>query len=136
MALEEAQLTLNKVKCEFRKRTLIFFGHIFSEKGMTPDLEKISVLTKAEAPNSSSDLRSFLGLASYCTRYIRDFASVSEPLRALAKLNSEFVWSTECQVAFQLIKDRIADAKNMAYFDPRKTTELIVGPVGLGAILF
>ncbi|XP_069502300.1 uncharacterized protein [Ambystoma mexicanum] len=133
MALEETKLTLNKDKCEFSKKTLCFFGHIFSAKGMTPDPEKVSALTDAEPPSSTSDLRSFLRIASYCTQHIKDFASISEPLRALTKLNSEVKWYEKCQQSFQLIKDRIADTKNMAYFDPRKPTELILdsSPVGL-----
>ncbi|XP_069465284.1 uncharacterized protein [Ambystoma mexicanum] len=113
MALEEARPTLKKDKCEFRKKTLRFFGHIFSEKGMTPDPEKVSALQEAKPPATTSDLRSFLGLASYCTRYIRDFASNSEPLRALTKLNTDFTWTPQCQEAFQAIKERISDARNI-----------------------
>ncbi|XP_069476404.1 uncharacterized protein [Ambystoma mexicanum] len=114
MALEDTQLTLNRETCEFRKQTLCFFGHLFSTEGMTPDLEKVTALTYADPPQNISDLRSFLGLASYCTRYIKDFASVSEPLRALTKQNTDFEWTEGSQQAFQIIKQRIVNAKNMA----------------------
>ncbi|XP_069495619.1 uncharacterized protein [Ambystoma mexicanum] len=111
-------MTLNRDKCEFRKNTLKFFGHVFSEAGMTPDPDKVSALNDTAAPTNASELRSFLGLASYCSRYIRDFASVSEPLRKLTHQNEKFEWTSDCQRAFETIRERVARAKNMAYYDP------------------
>ncbi|XP_069481447.1 uncharacterized protein [Ambystoma mexicanum] len=115
MALENAHLTLNPEKCEISKSTLKFFGHIFSNKGMRPDPEKVQALVDAPTPTSASAIRSFLGMASYCTRYIQDFASVSTPLTLLTGKDRDFQWTAECEEAFQEIKRHISSALCMAY---------------------
>ncbi|XP_069465162.1 uncharacterized protein [Ambystoma mexicanum] len=118
--MEEAGLTLNKAKCEFSKGSLRFFGHIFSGKGMRPDPEKVEALNSATPPPvNTTDLSSFLGLASYCCRYLKDYATVSNPLRLLTRKDTPFVWSKECQEAFKAIRSAISQAEDMAYFDAR-----------------
>ena len=37
----EDSLTVNKEKCEFNKRSLVFFGFVFSRKGISPDPRKV-----------------------------------------------------------------------------------------------
>lgn len=135
-ALLNANLTLNSDKCEFHKSTLKFYGYIFSKDGMRPDPEKVSALSDTPHPRDVSDIRSFLGLASYCARYIKDYATISYPLRELTKQGQSFHWSAKCEHAFSQIKTAMSSAINLAYFNPRKKTEITVdgSPVGLGAI--
>ena len=42
--LHDNGLTINLPKCEFRVPTMLFFGHVFSEKGMSPDPQKVEAL--------------------------------------------------------------------------------------------
>lgn len=135
--LRENHLTLHEAKCEFNKSTLKFFGHIFSADGMSADPEKVTAIRDAPPPENSTELRSLLGMAVFCSRYIEDFATITDPLRALTKKNVTWRWSDTEQKALEMLKSRITDSTVMAYFDPRKKTELIVdaSPVGLGAIL-
>ncbi|XP_069461300.1 uncharacterized protein [Ambystoma mexicanum] len=115
MALENANLTLNPDKCAISKPTLKFFGHIFSSNGLQPDPEKVQALVEAPMPSSVSAVLFFLGMASYCTRYIQGFASVSTPLKLLMGKHQEFHWPSTCEESFQEIKKRIASASCMAY---------------------
>ncbi|XP_061176120.1 uncharacterized protein K02A2.6-like [Saccostrea echinata] len=85
--LRERNLTLNKDKCEFNKRKLEFFGFIFSENGISADPKKVEAIKHAENPRNASEMRSFLGMANYCARFIKDFATISQPLRELTKKN-------------------------------------------------
>ena len=83
------------------------------------------------------ELRSFVGLAQYLARFIKDFASISAPIRQLTHRNAKCVSGPEQQHAFDCFKARMATSEVMKYFNPSLKTELIVdaSPVGLGAIL-
>ena len=76
-------------------------------------------------------------MASYCARYIKDYATLSYPIRELPKQGQPFHWSSMCDKAFSEIKTAIESATNLAYFIPRWKTELTVdvSPVCLGPIL-
>jgi hypothetical protein len=97
-------LTLNHEKCQFSKNRLTFFGMVFSAEGISPDPNKVSAIRNAAPPSSVKDVRSFLGMATYCAKFIPNFSHLSEPLRKLTTKNAQFCW-TECeQRAFDNIK--------------------------------
>ena len=135
--LSDKHLTLNKMKCAFNKSSLKFCGHIFSASGMSPDPEKVQAICEAPAPESAGELRSLLGMVSYFSGYIEDFATITDPLHSLTKKNATWQWSTNQQQALETLKRKLTNAPVMSYFDPTKQTELIVdaSPVGLGAVL-
>ena len=76
-------------------------------------------------------------MTSYCSRFIKDYATISEPLRRLTKTNTPWCWSDEQETAFLSLKDSLTSNSVMRYFDPQKKLTIIVGasPVGLGGIL-
>lgn len=90
MRLQKYGLTVNSEKCIFKVRELKFFGMIFSDKGISPDPEKITALTEARVPSSIEELKSFLGLGSYVSNHIVDFAALSKPLWDLANVSGDF----------------------------------------------
>ena len=130
-------LTLKKKKCEFSKNSLWFFGFVFSSTGVSPDPAKVKAIHEAQPPTSASGVRSFLGMATYCAKFIPNFSDITMPLRELTKKNSHFVWEEQQQQAFQKIKDLLTSTTVMAYFDKNKETELVTdaSPWGLSAIL-
>ena len=133
----EVNLTLNKKKCEFNKPSVTFFGFVFSGKGIAPDPPKIEAIKNAPAPTTASGVCSFLGMATYCAKFIPKFSDVSAPLRELTKKDKQFHWAEQQEQSFQQIKELLTSAKVIAYFDPSKETELITdaSPTGLSAIL-
>ena len=135
--LREKNLTLNREKCRFNKTRVEFYGHIFSDQGISPDPKKVSALQNAEQPGSVKEVRSFIGLAQYCSRFIPDLATKTEPLRRLTKARTKWAWEQDQQKAFDIIKQSITEDCTNAYFSLEKQTELIVdaSPIGLGAIL-
>lgn len=76
-------------------------------------------------------------MANYCSRFIPDFATVTEPLRKLTRKDTPWQWGVEQDASLSKLKDSLTSDTTMAYFDPNMTTELIIdaSPVGLGAIL-
>ena len=133
-----AGLSLNKTKCEFNKNSLTFFGFIFSDKGISPDPRKVRAIQDAKPPTSTQGVRSFLGMATYCAKFIQSFSDISQPLRELTKKDVLFFWTKVHGQAFDKIKWLLTSKTIMAYSDQQKETELITdaSPVGLSAILF
>ena len=76
----EANLTLNQQKCEFSKLSITFFGFMFSSEGISPDPKKVEAINSASTPTSVSGVRSFLGMATYCSKFIHNFSNISQPL--------------------------------------------------------
>ena len=136
--LREKGLTLSREKCEFNKRSISFFGHIFSEKGLAPDPAKISSILQMEPPKSASEVRSLLGMTNYCgSRFIHKYATLTQPLRELTTKSAVWEWTTAHQTAYDSLKIALAQAPVLKYFNPSLDTELYVdaSPVGLCAIL-
>ena len=135
--LSENGLTLNATKCKLLTSSLSFFGQVFSAEGRKPDPARIIDLQKAQVPKNVHEVRSFLGMVNYSSRYIADYATITEPLRALTKKNSRFIWNTAHQEAFDNLKEALTHAPVMSYFDVKKNTFLTVdaSPVGISAIL-
>eukprot|EP00794_Sanderia_malayensis_P014472 gene14472-biopygen11586 len=78
--LAEKELTLSPAKCRFLQKSLNFFGQIFSERGTTPDPKRISTLENTKKPTSAQEVRSFLGMVNYSSKYIQDYATITAPL--------------------------------------------------------
>ena len=76
-------------------------------------------------------------MTNYCSRFIKDYATTTEPLRKLTYKNQQWEWTARHQHALAQLKTALASAPVTAYFDPEKETEISVdaSPVGLGAIL-
>lgn len=133
----ECGLTLNLEKCQFSTSELTFMGHVLSSRGVGVAADKVKAVVEAREPGSASEVRSFLGLVNYSGRFIPDLATLSEPLRRLTKKGVEFQWGPEQAAAFQKLKDELARAEILGYYDKDAETHVITdaSPVGLGAVL-
>lgn len=130
-------LTANPEKCEFNKDSLDFYGFVVGKSGMTPDPEKVQGIQELEAPSDPSEVRSFLGMTGYCSRFIPNYATTTAPLRELIRKDVKWTWEPRHQEAVETLKSALESAPVLAYFDPAKDTEIVVdaSPVGLGAVL-
>ena len=135
--LREKGLTLNKSKCKYSKDKLEFFGYVFSKDGISPDPKKVEDVVNLHTPSTASEVCSLLGMTNYCSRFIPDYATKTEPLRKLTHKDQPWCWTAEHDRAVSQLKDALVTAPLTAYFDPDKDTEISVdaSPVGLAAIL-
>lgn len=136
--LRENNLTLNLEKCEFDKSRIRWLGHKLSENGFNIDEEKIKDFRRFRQPNTSSELRSFLGLATFVSPYIQGFANIASPLWELTSSSNAWVWGEEQSKAFELLRDRIVQCTtSLGYFSDQGKTILYTdaSPYALGAVL-
>ena len=102
--LRKNQLYEKFSKCEFRLEKVEFLGHYVSKEGVSVDPAKIQDVSEWPTPKNVSHIRSFLGLAGYYRRFVRDFSKIARPMTNLMKKESKFEWSEKCEEAFQILK--------------------------------
>jgi len=107
------------------------------DDGISPDPKKVEDVVNLHTPSTASEVRSLLGMTNYCSRFIPDYATKTEPLRKLTHKDQPWCWTAEHDRAVSQLKDALVTAPVTAYFDPEKDTEISVdaSPVGLAAIL-
>jgi hypothetical protein len=119
------------------KTQLKYLGTFYSADGISPSPTKVNALNDAAPPTSKEEVRSLLGLATYCARFIPRLATISKPLRKLTTDSTVWKWGEPEEDALQSIKNSITEHCSMAYFNPKSSTEVVVDacPVGLCAML-
>jgi len=88
------------------------------------DPEKTQRIADWPLPQNVTELRSFLGLASYYRRFVENFSTIAAPLNDLTKKRCTFQWNDEHTFAFQRLKQ-------LSPF----TLKTDASDVGVGAVL-
>lgn len=130
-------LSLNNAKCEFEKTRIQFLGHELDANGFHIEETKIRDLRKFRQPATVSELRSFLGLASFVSPHVSNFADIAAPLWAAAAAKA-WSWGPEQERAFERMKNHISHCTTtLGYFAENHNTILYTdaSPHALGAVL-
>ena len=83
---------------------MAYLGHVISGKGIAVNPERVQAVLDWTQPESVKQVRSFLGLASYCRRFVENFSKVAKPLTELLKKDKKFEWTPQCEHSFQELK--------------------------------
>ncbi|WVZ51434.1 hypothetical protein U9M48_002582 [Paspalum notatum var. saurae] len=116
---------------------IAFLGHILSAKGVAVDPSKVEDVLNWKQPQTVTEIRSFLGLAGYYRRFIKDFSRISKPVTALTQKNAKFAWSPKCEEAFRMLKKLLTSAPILAQPDITKPFDVYcdASGSGLGCVL-
>jgi len=102
--LREKQLYAKLSKCEFWMDEMQFLDHVISAQGMVVDPAKVEAMVKWENPMSTTEIKSFMGLAGYYRRFIEGFSKIVAPLTQLTRKDQPFTWMDKCEESFQDLK--------------------------------
>ncbi|WVZ80788.1 hypothetical protein U9M48_028239 [Paspalum notatum var. saurae] len=130
--LREHKLYAKFSKCAFWLKEVSFLGHILSEKGVAVDPSKVDDVLNWKQSETVTEIRSFLGLASYYRRFIKDFSKTAKPMTSLTKKNAKYVWSPKCVEAFQTLKKLLTSAPVLAQSDVTKPFDVYCDASGNG----
>ena len=119
--LRENRLFAKLEKCEFSVPTVKFLGLKVSANGITSDEDQVKSIVEWPAPRSKKDIQKYLGVANYLRKFVLDFAKITTPLTRLLKKNVSFLWTPECQTAFESLKKSIVSAPALSHANPEKT---------------
>ena len=122
--LRAAGLTLKTTKCQLFRDSVTFLGHKVSSQGIGPDPANIEKVKSFPAPRNTSEVQSFLGLASYYRKFVKNFADVAEPLHRLLHKDVKFEWNDACQSAFESLRSSLTRNPVLAYPDFSETFQL------------
>jgi hypothetical protein len=136
-ALRDARLYGNLEKCTFCTNRVAFLGYVVTAQGIEVDPAKIEAIESWPQPKTVTQVRSFLGLAGFYRRFVKDFGSIAAPLNELTKKDVPFVWGDAQQEAFMILKDKLTHAPLLQLPDFNKTFELEcdASGIGLGGVL-
>ncbi|GJR45100.1 putative reverse transcriptase domain-containing protein [Tanacetum coccineum] len=115
--LEKEKLYAKFSKCEFWLKEGYFLGHVVNHDGIHVDPSKVESVKNWKTPESSTKIRSFLGLAGYYLRFIKNFSKIAKPLTLLTQKNKTYVWGDEQDEAFRILKKKLCNAPMLALPD-------------------
>ena len=118
--LREADLILNREKCNFFKSHIQYLGHLISGEGIKPLPEKLESIKEMPPPTTPKEVKQFLGLIGYYRKFVPRFADVARPLTNLTRLDQPFEWSDKCQASFELLKEALIKEPILRFPDPNK----------------
>ncbi|GBG81481.1 hypothetical protein CBR_g32471 [Chara braunii] len=136
-SLCDSQYKINREKSSFGIPSVIYLGHVISGDGLAPEAAKIAAIQEWPQPQTVRDVRSFMGLASYYRKFVRNFSAVAAPLTNLTKKDTPFLWSFPCQLAFIRLKKALTRAPVLKLPDPTLPFILTTdaSKYGIGAVL-
>lgn len=147
--LQKEGLKVKLEKCAFFQKEVRYLGHVISSQGVSTDPAKIEAVAEWQRPRHVSELRSFLGFASYYRRFVEGFAKLAGPLHKLvaelagtrSKRGSGqdlgSAWTPQCEHSFEALKAKLVSAPVLAYADFSRPfiLEIDASHSGLGAVL-
>jgi transposase InsO family protein len=136
--LKANDLYLRPEKCEFEKTEIEYLGMVIREGQVSMDPAKIAAVKDWPTPSNVREVRGFLGFANFYRRFIEGFSKVARPLNDLTKKNTPFIWSTDCQHAFDTLREAFVSAPILGLWDPERPTRIEVDASGFatgGALL-
>ncbi|GBG62341.1 hypothetical protein CBR_g30295 [Chara braunii] len=116
--LREANFKINAKKCEWAKTQVLYLGHVLDGDGITPEDSKIAAIRDWPMPHTLTELRSFLGLANYYRKFVRNFSTIAAPLRRLLKKEAIWQWDKDCTSALKKLKRALIEYPVLKVADP------------------
>ena len=109
-------LTFIKEKCIFYLPKLSFIGLVLWQQGIGPTEDKVEVLTQACESKNASEVKSFLGLVNFNTRFIPELTTISEPSRRLTKVEEPVCFLSRAAVSLYRTETTVSPGRVFGKF--------------------
>ncbi|KRZ77842.1 Transposon Tf2-6 polyprotein [Trichinella papuae] len=133
----DAGLRVNAEKCKFCLRRIEFLGFDIDASGIHPSKQKVAAIHNTPQPRNKKELQTFLGLLNFYHSFLRNKATVAEPLHRLLDKETKWKWTNKHKKAFNQTKQLLSSDCVLTHYDVKKPLVLIcdASPVGIGAVL-
>ncbi|GBG63467.1 hypothetical protein CBR_g38085 [Chara braunii] len=135
--LREANFKINAKKCDWAKTQVLYLGHVLDGDGVKPEDSKIAAIRDWSTRRTLTELRSFLGLANYYRKLVRNFSTIAAPLRILLRKETIWKWDKDCTSAMKKLKQALIEYPVLKVANPSLpfvvTTD--ASQYGIGAVL-
>src|SRR6185295_3717296 len=135
--LREHRLYAKLKKCELFKNKVEYLGHYISGEGIAVDERKVEVIKKWPNPTNLTELRSFLRLALYYRKFVKNFSAIASSLTTLLRKDIPYEWKPDQQEAFDKLKEKLTSAPVLLIPDQTKpfTVTTDASDTAIGAVL-
>ena len=135
--LLEAVLTANLSKSVFCQATVSYLGFECGQGKIRPIQAKVEVIALFPVPSDKKKLMRFLGMAGFYRRFCPNFSTVAYPLTNLLADGVKYIWSEQCDIAFEKIKAILQSFPVLVMPDYTKEFKLYIdaSDVGCGGVL-
>lgn len=117
---KDNNIKFNPEKFQFKVTKVKYMGFIISKEGIEADKSHIRAITELEQPTNKKDVRRFLGMVNFLSKFIPNVSQVTAPLRELVKHDVDFHWLGEQEQAFKDLKNLISSAPTLKRFSSSK----------------
>lgn len=133
----EAKLTVNLLKCEFAKATVVYLGKVVGQGQVRPVRAEVEMIDNYPMPTTKKELMRFLGMVGFYRCFCRNFSTVVAPLTNLLRGGVDFCWTLGCQQAFEKVKMLLTEGPVLKApkFDQAFQLQVDASNVGAGAVL-
>nr|XP_037282355.1 uncharacterized protein K02A2.6-like [Rhipicephalus microplus] len=116
---------VRKEKWKFFLNSVKYLGHIIDENGVHPCVEKVEAIREAPTPKNISELKAYLGMITFYSKFMPNMYSRLKPLYALLQKDKKWVWSAKEEKAFAESKSLLTQASVLTCYGPKKPLGLV-----------
>uniref|UniRef100_A0A8C6LCJ1 ribonuclease H n=1 Tax=Nothobranchius furzeri TaxID=105023 RepID=A0A8C6LCJ1_NOTFU len=130
-------LKLNKAKCQFGVREIVFLGDQLSGAGVKPDDRKIKAILEMPCPADKKAVLRALGMINFVGKFIPNLSSKTLHLRQLLHEKQEFSWTGDHDDEWKRLKHILTSEPVLMFYDPQRQTKISTDASthGIGAVL-
>ncbi|KAJ3574767.1 hypothetical protein NP233_g1561 [Leucocoprinus birnbaumii] len=136
--LRENQLYIKKEKCDLYAEKIDCLGHIITDEGIYPDMDKLARIRDWHVPRNYNDVQRFIGLINYLANFLPDISTYTGPLLAITQNGMPFHWRPIHQKCFDTIKAICCKTPILKPIDPKSKEPIWVicdaSKTGIGAV--
>jgi hypothetical protein len=104
--IQKAGLKINAKKCSFGLKEIPYLGYIITRQGVKPDPKKIQGIMDIKRPQTTTDIKSLIGMVQYYQDMWKSRSHVLAPLTeaSTGPKGSKITWTEELEHSFIKLK--------------------------------